>query len=52
MELGVLLDVFVLIFIMAVLVFRISSEYKHIDADKLNKLDDADEPMNAGGNDK
>lgn len=51
-ELGVLLDVFVLIFIMAVLVFRISSEYKHIDADKLNKLDDADDPMNAGGNDK
>lgn len=51
-ELGVLLDVFVLIFIMAVLVFRISSEYKHIDADRLNQLGDIEEPATAGGEDK
>lgn len=40
-ELGILLDVFVLVFIMAIQVFNISSEYKHIDADKLNQLGDA-----------
>lgn len=48
-ELGVLLDVFVLIFIMVVLVFSISSEYKHIDSDKLNMLGDDESRQAAGG---
>lgn len=39
-ELGVLLDVFVLVFIMGIAVFRISSEFNHIDTDQLNTLSD------------
>ena len=40
-ELGVLLDVFVLVFIMGIAVFQISREFSHMDADKLNHLGDA-----------
>ncbi|MBO5668394.1 MAG: hydrogenase [Lentisphaeria bacterium] len=39
-ELGILLDVLVLVFIMGITVFQISREFAHIDADKLNQLDD------------
>ena len=39
-ELGILLDVFVLVFVMGIAVFQISREFDHIDSDRLNKLDD------------
>ena len=37
-ELGILLDVLVLVFIMGISVFQISREFSHIDADRLNSL--------------
>lgn len=40
-ELGILLDVFVLVFIMGIAVFQISRQFEHTDADKLNQLGDA-----------
>jgi len=39
-ELGVLLDVFVLIFITGIAVFHISREFNHIDTDRLTHLSD------------
>ncbi len=39
-ELGILLDVFVLIFVMGIALFQIRKEFHHIDTDKLNKLSD------------
>ncbi len=39
-ELGILLDIFVLVFVMGIAVFQISREFDHIDSDRLNKLDD------------
>lgn len=39
-ELGILLDVFVLIFVMGIAVFHIRREFQHIDSDKLNHLGD------------
>ena len=39
-ELGILLDVFVLVFVMGIAVFRISREFQHIDSDRLNTLGD------------
>ena len=39
-ELGVLLDVFVFIFIVGITVFHIRSEFHHIDTDKLSHLSD------------
>ena len=39
-ELGILLDVFVLVFVMGIAVFQISREFQHIDADRLNSLRD------------
>lgn len=39
-ELGILLDVFVLVFVMGIAVFQISREFQHIDADRLNTLRD------------
>ncbi len=39
-ELGILLDVLVLVFIMGIAVFQISREFEHIDSDRLNKLGD------------
>ena len=39
-ELGILLDVLVLVFIMGIAVFRISREFDHIDSDRLNRLGD------------
>ncbi len=46
-ELGILLDVFVLVFIMGIAVFKISREFQHIDADRLNVLRDRREPESA-----
>lgn len=40
-ELGILLDVFVLVFIMGIAIFQISREFNHIDADRLNQLGDS-----------
>ena len=42
-ELGILLDVFVLVFVMGIAVCQISREFAHIDADKLKTLDDLPE---------
>ncbi len=39
-ELGILLDIFVLIFVMGIAVFQISQEFQHIDAFRLNALRD------------
>lgn len=39
-ELGILLDVLVLVFIMGITVFQISRAFSHVDADRLNQLDD------------
>ncbi len=41
-ELGILLDVFVLIFVMGIALFHIRHEFHHIDTDKLNQLGDFD----------
>jgi hydrogenase-4 component E len=42
-ELGILLDVLVLVFVMGIAVFQISREFEHIDADRLNLLTDTEE---------
>ena len=39
-ELGVLLDVFVAVFVMGIALFHISREFDHIDADRLSSLKD------------
>jgi len=39
-ELGILLDVFVLVFIMGITVFHINNEFDHIDTNRLNSLSD------------
>ncbi len=39
-ELGILLDVFVLVFVMGIAVFQISREFSHIDSDRLHELSD------------
>ena len=44
-ELGILLDVLVLVFVMGITVFQISREFEHIDADRLNLLTDSDEEV-------
>ena len=41
-ELGILLDVLVLVFVMGITVFQISREFEHIDADRLNLLTDTE----------
>ena len=46
-ELGILLDVFVLVFVMGIAVMRINRAFEHIDSDKLVLLGE-----NSGGNDK
>ena len=40
-ELGILLDVFALTFIMGIAIFSIRREFSHIDADRMNQLDDS-----------
>ena len=42
-ELGILLDVLVLVFVMGITVFHIRHEFQHIDADRLTQLGDFDE---------
>ena len=37
-ELGILLDAFVAIFVMAIMIYHISREFDHMDADQLNTL--------------
>lgn len=37
-ELGVLMDMFVAVFVMGIAIYRINCEFDHIDADKLSKL--------------
>ena len=37
-ELGILLDVFVLVFIMGIAAFQINREFEHIDVDRLHQL--------------
>ena len=37
-ELGILLDAFVAIFVMAIMIYHISREFEHIDADRLSML--------------
>jgi hydrogenase-4 component E len=39
-EMGVLLDVFVAVFIMGIMIFHISREFDHIDVDQLSSLKD------------
>ena len=39
-ELGILLDVLALVFVMGIAVFHISKEFDHIDSDKLTRLGD------------
>ncbi|NMA42770.1 MAG: hypothetical protein GX946_05245 [Oligosphaeraceae bacterium] len=39
-ELGILLDVFVMVFVMGIAVFQIKQEFQHINADLLNTLKD------------
>lgn len=39
-ELGILLDVFVGVFVMGIAMFHISREFDHIDTDKLQALPD------------
>ena len=39
-ELAILLDVFVAIFVMGIAIFHINQEFEHIDVDRLNKLKD------------
>lgn len=41
-ELGILLDVFVGIFLMGIMLFHIDREFDHIDADRFNELSDLD----------
>jgi hydrogenase-4 component E len=41
-ELGILLDVFVGIFLMGIMIFHIDREFDHIDADRFNELSDLD----------
>ena len=37
-ELGVLLDIFVAVFVMGIIVFHINREFDHIDSDQLSAL--------------
>lgn len=37
-ELGILLDAFVAVFVMAIMIYRISQEFDHIDVDRLSAL--------------
>lgn len=40
-EVGILLDVLVMVFVMGIALFQISREFRHIDADRLNQLEDS-----------
>jgi hydrogenase-4 component E len=40
LELGILLDVFVAVFVMGIAIFHISREFDHIDTDRMTTLRD------------
>jgi hydrogenase-4 component E len=40
LELGILLDVFVAVFVMGIAIFHISREFDHIDTDRMTALRD------------
>ena len=42
-ELGIMLDVLVLVFVMGIAMFHINREFAHIDADRLNHLSEVDD---------
>jgi len=44
LELGILLDVFVGVFLMGNLLFHLDREFEHLDTDKLTELSDLSEP--------
>jgi hydrogenase-4 component E len=46
-ELGVLLDVFVAVFVMGIAIFHISREFDHIDTDALDQLADWTDPVSS-----
>ncbi len=48
-ELGILLDVFVGVFLMSNLLFHLDREFEHMDADKLTELSDVAESPTTGG---
>lgn len=48
-ELGILLDVFVLVFILGIAIFEINKTFSSIDTDKLNRLGDVGHLHRAGG---
>ncbi len=39
-ELGILLDVFVAVFVMGIVIYHINREFDHIDTDRLSVLKD------------
>jgi len=41
-ELGILLDVFMLVFVLGIILFHISRDFEHLDIDRLNALKDWD----------
>jgi hydrogenase-4 component E len=44
-EMGVLLDLLVAVFVMGIIIFHIQRDFSHIDVDRLALLRDADEPV-------
>lgn len=48
-ELGILLDIFVAVFVMGIIIFHISREFDHIDTFRLNKLRDWQAGGTGGG---
>ncbi len=45
-ELGIMLDVLVLVFVMGIAMFHINREFSHIDADRLNHLNELEDEEN------
>lgn len=48
-EMGVLLDLLVAVFVMGIIIFHIQRDFAHIDVDRLAVLRDVDEPVPPGG---
>jgi len=48
-EMGVLLDLLVAVFVMGIIIFHIQRDFSHIDVDRLALLRDVDEPVPPGG---
>lgn len=47
-EMGVLLDLLVAVFVMGIIIFHIQRDFSHIDVDRLALLRDVDEPVQPG----